>query len=326
MSLPRGFNRDKNKGAVTRYQVNWQIKDREVRVVRDDGEQLGIMSGQQAYQMAKEAGLDLVKISPQASPPVCKIMDYGKFKYDSTKKAKEQKRNQKVVELKEILLSAVIDIGDLQTKARHGNKFLEDGNKVKVSIRLKGRQMAHPEVALRIMKDYCECCKGNCTVEKEASQDGRLITMILAPVKVKGEARKPEAEKPAQEAQKAQPVKPAKPTPATEAKPQAAKPPVKQTPAGEAQKSQPVTPAKAPAGEANKAPAAKPHVKQAPAGEANKPQPVKPVNKPPAQEAQKAQPATPVKAPAGDTNKPQAAKPANKEQQPKKEQPPKPKA
>lgn len=152
-------------------------------MVGDDGEQLGIMSSSDALNLAYNKNLDLVKISPQATPPVCKIMDYGKFRYEASKKSKENKKNQKIVELKEVWLSATIDVGDLQTKAKSANKFLEKGNKVRASIRLKGRQNIRPEMGVKVMEEFFELCKDYGVIEKAASQEGRTISMILAPIK-----------------------------------------------------------------------------------------------------------------------------------------------
>lgn len=129
-------------------QLNEQIRDKELRIVSADGEQLGIMSARDAQKIADDRGLDLVKIAPQAKPPVCKIMDYSKYRYEQAKREKENRKNQKTVETKEIRLSLKIDIGDFNTKLNHAKKFLEAGNKLKVSIRLRGREMAHSDLAL----------------------------------------------------------------------------------------------------------------------------------------------------------------------------------
>ena len=126
-------------------QINEEIRDREIRVVTDAGEQLGIMSASDALKIAVQRNLDLVKIAPQATPPVCKIMDYGKYRFDAQKREKEAKKNQKVIEIKEVQLSLNIDVGDLKTKQNHAIRFLKAGNKVKVSIRFRGREMVHPE-------------------------------------------------------------------------------------------------------------------------------------------------------------------------------------
>lgn len=162
--------------------INGQIRAREVRVLDKDGNQLGIMSSFEALRKAEEYSLDLVLISPVANPPVCKIMDYGKYKYETMKKEKENKRNQKVVEIKEIWLSATIDVGDLNTKAKQAGKFLESGNKVKVSIRLKGRQMARPEMAVKVMEDFYELVKEWGQKDKDPVTEGRNVTMLLLPL------------------------------------------------------------------------------------------------------------------------------------------------
>ena len=164
-------------------QINEDIRDREVRLIGSDGEQLGIVSSQEALRLAEERNLDLVKIAATANPPVCKIMDYGKYKFEQLKKQKEAKKNQKVVELKEIWLSMTIDIGDLNVKAKQAQKFLAAGNKVKVSIRMRGRQMAHSELGLDVMKRFFEMVKDSGTMEKNPLTEGRNIWMMLAPVK-----------------------------------------------------------------------------------------------------------------------------------------------
>jgi translation initiation factor IF-3 len=133
--------------------------------------------------MAAYRDLDLVKISPTAIPPVCKIMNYGKYKYDQSKREKESKKNQKAVELKEIQLSAVIDVGDLNTKSKHAARFLEEGDKVKVVLRMKGRQLAHPEIGMGIVEKFYDILKDNADIEKKAAQEGKAITMIIAPKK-----------------------------------------------------------------------------------------------------------------------------------------------
>lgn len=139
------------------------------------------MSSYEALRKAEEVNLDLVLISPVAKPPVCKIMDYGKYKYETVKKEKENKRNQKVVEIKEVWLSATIDVGDLNTKAKQAVKFIESGNKVKVSIRLKGRQMARPEYAVEVMNDFFKLLGDCAQMDKQPTAEGRIITMMLSP-------------------------------------------------------------------------------------------------------------------------------------------------
>lgn len=163
--------------------MNGEIRDREIRVISQTGEMLGVMSPREAIRLAEEADLDLVKISPNAVPPVCKIMDYGKFKFEQAKKEKENRKNQKVVELKEVQLSMTIDVGDLNVKAKQATKFFEAGNKVKVSIRLRGRQMAHANLGRDVMNGFYESLKDVCVIEKPINMEGRNIIMILAPKK-----------------------------------------------------------------------------------------------------------------------------------------------
>ena len=164
-------------------QINEQIRDREVRVISSTGEQLGIMSAKDALKKAEEKNLDLVKIAPTAKPPVCKIMDYGKYRFEQAKREKEARKNQKVVEIKEIRLSLNIDTHDFQTKVNHAEKFLKAGNKVKVSIRFRGREMAHPELGLTSMEKFAEACSEFSSIEKPAKLEGRQMLMFLAPVK-----------------------------------------------------------------------------------------------------------------------------------------------
>ncbi len=163
-------------------QINEQIRDREVRLIGDDGQQFGVISLREARQIAEEHGLDLCKVSPPSvQPPTCKLMDYGKYRYDQQKREKEAKKNQRIMEVKEIRLSATIDIGDTTRLAAQSAKFLAEGNKVKASIRLKGRQQAHPEIAVNIVKDYIAMVGEGVTVEKQPTQEGRIIYTILAP-------------------------------------------------------------------------------------------------------------------------------------------------
>ena len=165
------------------HQINAEIRDNEVRLIGETGEQLGIVSSREALRIAEDAGLDLVKISPNATPPVCKVMNYGKFLFEQNKKAKEAKKNQKVVEIKEVWLSMTIDVGDLNVKAKQAQKFLAAGNKVKVSIRMRGRQMAHSELGLEVMSKFYEIVKDFGTMEKNPLTEGRNIWMMLAPTK-----------------------------------------------------------------------------------------------------------------------------------------------
>ena len=166
-------------------QINEDIRDREVRVVTDGGEQLGIMSAKEALRKAEERNLDLVKISPNAKPPVCKIMDYGKYRFEQSKREKENRKNQRVIEIKEIRLSLNIDTHDFETKVNHAHKFLKAGNKVKVSIRFRGREMGHPELGADIMKRFAESLADTANVDKPAKLEGRNMLMFLAPKPVK---------------------------------------------------------------------------------------------------------------------------------------------
>ncbi len=165
------------------HQINEEIRDKEVRVISETGEQLGIMSAQAALRIAEDADLDLVKISPNAVPPVCKIMNYGKFKFEQAKKEKENRKNQKVVELKEIYLSMTIDVGDLNVKAKKTVEMLGEGNKVKVSIRMRGRQMAHATMGIDVMRRFFDLLGGKAVMDKEPKTEGRNILMILSPAK-----------------------------------------------------------------------------------------------------------------------------------------------
>ena len=163
--------------------INEMIRHAEVRVIGADGSQLGIMSSRKALELAYEQSLDLVEISPTANPPVCKIMDFGKYRFEILKKQKEAKKNQKVIELKEIWLSMTIDVGDLNVKARQTMKFLDAGNKVKVSIRMRGRQNAHSSLGIDVMNKFFELVKEKAVMEKKPLLEGRNILMILAPLK-----------------------------------------------------------------------------------------------------------------------------------------------
>ena len=163
--------------------INEEIRDREVRLIDEKGNQQGVVALDVALRMAEEADLDLVKIAPQAVPPVCKIMDYGKFKFEQGKKEKESRRNQKMVEVKEVRLSMTIDVGDLNVKSRQAQKFLEAGNKVLVSIRMRGRQNAHVSLGVDVMKEFFEMLGGKAVMDKKPTNEGRNITMMLSPVK-----------------------------------------------------------------------------------------------------------------------------------------------
>ena len=159
--------------------INEQIRDKEVRVIGTDGEQLGIMSAKEALKLAEEAGMDLVKIAPTAKPPVCKIVDYGKYKYELTRKEKEAKKKQKVIETKEIRLSPNIDTNDLNTKINAARKFISKGDKVKVTLRFRGREMAHMANSKHILDDFAEALSDVATVDKAPKVEGRSMAMFL---------------------------------------------------------------------------------------------------------------------------------------------------
>ena len=167
------------------HQINEEIRDKEVRLIGDDGEQLGILPIQQAQEIAVEKGMDLVKIAPQAKPPVCKVMDYGKFRFEQAKREKEARKNQRVVEIKEIRLTPNIDIGDLNTKVKNACRFLQDGNKVKVSVRFRGREVTHSSLGQELLHRFAELCSECSTVEKQPKLEGRQMLMFLAPAKDK---------------------------------------------------------------------------------------------------------------------------------------------
>lgn len=161
--------------------LNEDIQDKEIRLIGADGTQLGIMSSADALAMAEEQELDLVMISPTAKPPVCKIMDYGKFRFDQMKKEKEAKKNQRVVELKEIRMSPGIDTNDLNTKMRNAIKFLKEGNRVKVSVRFRGREMAHTNIGEDLLVQFAEGCQEVANLEKNPKLEGRFMHMFLSP-------------------------------------------------------------------------------------------------------------------------------------------------
>ena len=162
-------------------QINEQIRDKELRVVDSDGTQLGILPIRQAMDLADQRNLDLVKIAPQAKPPVCKIIDYGKFRFEQSKREKEQRKNQRIVEIKEVRLSLNIDTHDFETKKNHAVRFISEGNKVKASIRFRGREMGHPELGQEIMKRFADAMSEVANVEKPAKLEGRTMLMFLAP-------------------------------------------------------------------------------------------------------------------------------------------------
>jgi len=160
--------------------INEQIRDREVRLIGADGEQLGIMPRHKAQALADEAGLDLVKIAPTAQPPVCKIIDYGKYKYDQVRKQKEARKKQRVAEVKEVRMSPNIDTNDLNTKVAAARKFIEKGDKVKVSIRFRGREMAHTQSSRPMMDDFASKLSDIAVVDKAPKMEGRFMTMFLS--------------------------------------------------------------------------------------------------------------------------------------------------
>ena len=159
--------------------INEEIRDKEVRVIDSDGSQLGIMSTDDALEAANKRNLDLVKISPNANPPVCKIMDYGKYRFELAKKEKENRKNQKVVNLKEVRLSPSIDHHDFETKLKHARKFLENGAKVKVCIKFKGREMSHTAIGLEVITKFGEACTDLGVIEKTPALDGRQMIMFV---------------------------------------------------------------------------------------------------------------------------------------------------
>ena len=163
------------------HQLNEDIRDSEIRLIGSTGEQLGIMSAAQAQRIADEQGLDLVKISPQATPPVCKLMDYGKFRFEQGKREKEAKKNQHVVEIKEIRMSPGIDVGDFNTKLKNAQKFLADGNRVKVSVRFRGREVAHTDIGKDLLVRFAEQCAEVATLDKEPKLEGRSMSIFLSP-------------------------------------------------------------------------------------------------------------------------------------------------
>lgn len=161
--------------------INEEIRDREVRLVDQNGAQMGIVPTRQALELAEERRLDLVKIAPTARPPVCKLMDYGRFKFEQSKREREIRKNQKVITIKEVRLSATIEDHDVDVKFKNAVKFLKDGDKVKVSIRFRGRQITHSEIGLQVMKDFAEKIKDYGIVERRPLMEGRHMIMILAP-------------------------------------------------------------------------------------------------------------------------------------------------
>ena len=167
--------------ASVTHEINEEIIDKEIRVISDEGEQLGIMSAEEALKIAEEKELDLVKISPMAKPPVCKIMDYGKYRFEQAKREKEAKKNQRVMEVKEIRMSPSIGDNDLGTQLKAALKFLADGDRVKVSIRFRGREMAHTNLGEQILRDFADKCSELANLDKQPKLEGRNMSMFLSP-------------------------------------------------------------------------------------------------------------------------------------------------
>jgi len=167
--------------ANTAPQINEEIRDKEIRLISDSGEQLGIMTAQEALRMAEEQNLDLVKISPNAVPPVCKLMDYGKFRFEQTKREKEARKNQRVVEIKEVRMSPSIDVNDFNVKMRNAQKFLSEGNRCKVTVRFRGREMAHTDIGQDLLVKFAEGCSDVAVMDKAPKLEGRHMSIFLSP-------------------------------------------------------------------------------------------------------------------------------------------------
>ena len=165
---------------ISDLMINEQIRDKEVRLVSEDGEQLGVMSAKEAMRLAREANLDLVKIAPQAKPPVCKIIDYGKYRYEMARKEKEARKKQKVIDVKEIRLSPNIDVNDLNTKMNHARTFLSGGSRVKVSVRFRGRELAHTATGKVILEQFAEKLSDVAVIDKTAKLEGKSMVMFLS--------------------------------------------------------------------------------------------------------------------------------------------------
>ena len=164
---------------ISELMINEQIRDREIRLIVEDGEQLGIMSARDAMKLAREANLDLVKIAPTAKPPVCKIIDYGKYRYEQARKEKEARKKQKTIEVKEVRLSPNIDTNDLNTKVNQARKFVSSGNKVKVAVRFRGRELAHTAVGKTILEDFAQKLSDIAVIDKPAKLEGKSMVMFL---------------------------------------------------------------------------------------------------------------------------------------------------
>lgn len=187
------------------HQINEEITDNELRLIGEDGTQLGIMSADEAMKIAEEQGLDLVKIAPNSVPPVCKVMDYGKFKFEQTKKEKEAKKNQRTIEIKEIRMGPSIGENDFNTKLKNGLKFLSEGNRLKVGVRFRGREMAHTEIGIELLNDFAEKCSEIAVLDKEPKLEGRNMSIFLSP-KPAAPAKKPAKPKQPKEQPKTEPA------------------------------------------------------------------------------------------------------------------------
>ena len=165
------------------HELNEEICDKEIRLIGANGEQLGIMAPAEALKIADEEGLDLVKISPQATPPVCKLMNYGKYRFEQSKREKEARKNQHVIEIKEIRMSPGIDIGDFNTKLKNAQKFIADGNRVKVTVRFRGREMAHTDIGRGLLDRFAQQCSETAVLDKAAKLEGRNMSIFLSPKK-----------------------------------------------------------------------------------------------------------------------------------------------
>ena len=188
--------------------INEEIQEKEIRLIGEDGEQLGLMSSDAALKIAEEKDLDLVMISPAAKPPVCKIMDYGKYRFEQSKREKEAKKNQRVMDVKEIRMAPGIGENDFNTKLKNGQKFLADGDRVKVTVRFRGREMAHTSIGETLLRDYAKKCADIANMDKEPKLEGRSMSLFLSPksqvqLKKEQKARKQAEEKKAQEAESA---------------------------------------------------------------------------------------------------------------------------
>ena len=181
------------------HQINEEITDKEVRLIGSSGEQLGIMSADEALKIAIEHDLDLVKIAPGSNPPVCRVMDYGKYRFEQTKKEKEAKKNQRIIEVKEIRMSPGIDTNDFNTKLKNAQKFLGDGDRVKVSVRFRGREMAHTDIGEVLLRDFADKCAEIANLDKAPKLEGRNMSIFLSPKPVTPPKKpaKPKAPKPA---------------------------------------------------------------------------------------------------------------------------------